>query len=210
MQIDPRQHDRFVMRQRWRLIVNQYEFFLPDDESTPFCFVEQARFKWKEEIRFYTDASKTQELIRIKARQRFDPWATYDVVNAHGQPLGEIRKEFGHSLFRSRYTIVDAAGNPPIVAQEQSVAMALTRRFIHLPAQLIPIVGDIVSQLMDWLPFPYHFEFHRGPELIGVNRRRLGKLIDVYDIDFTADANRVFDRWLVIAMCVGMDALQAR
>ena len=80
-------HDRFVLRQRIRLVINQYEFSLTDREPA-FCFVEQARFKFKEDIRFYADDSKTIEVMRIRARQVFDPWATYDVAAADGATIG--------------------------------------------------------------------------------------------------------------------------
>lgn len=77
--IDPNDHDRFVLRQRVKLVINQYEFSVPEgeDDGVPFCFVEQKRFKFKEDIRFFTDEAKTHELQRILARQRFDPRARY-------------------------------------------------------------------------------------------------------------------------------------
>ena len=102
MTIDPNDHDRFVLRQRIRLVINQYEFALTDQDK-PFCFVEQARFKFKEDIRFYTDDSKSVELMRIKARQRFDPWASYEITVPDGKKIGEIQKAFGESLLRSTY-----------------------------------------------------------------------------------------------------------
>jgi uncharacterized protein YxjI len=208
--VDPRQHDRFVLKQRFTLVINRYEFFLPEDEASPFCFVEQARFKFKEDIRFYADRTKTHELIRIKARQRFDPVATYDVTTANGEKLGEIQKVFWRSLLRSTYRITDVSGNGPVIACETSLAMALVRRFIGFPLSLIPVLGQLLGNLVDWLPLPYHFEFRRDDTVIGVNRRRFGKLIDTYDIDLGGDPGRTLDRWLVIAVCVGMDALQAR
>ena len=44
-------HDRFVLRQRFRLVINQYEFSIPTpdgEDGKPVCFVEQKRFKFKE------------------------------------------------------------------------------------------------------------------------------------------------------------------
>ena len=63
--IDPNDHDRFVLRQRIRLVINQYQFSLTDRDPA-FCFVEQARFKFKEDIRFYADDRKTTEVMRIR------------------------------------------------------------------------------------------------------------------------------------------------
>jgi uncharacterized protein YxjI len=197
--VDPNQHDTFVLRQRIRPVINQYEFSLADGEP-PFCFVEQARFKFKEDIRFYTDESKSTELLRIKARQRFDPRATYDITGADGSKIGEIKKVFGASLLRSTYEI--SSPSITVRAQEQNLLVALFRRLVGF----VPYVGDFA----DWLPIPYNFEFTDDGATLGLHKRRLGKFRDIYDIDMTGDPDRRFDRRLVLAVAVGMDALQAR
>ena len=54
MATDPNRHDRFVMRQRIRPVINQYEISLPGadgEPGEPVCFVEQTRFKFKEDNR---------------------------------------------------------------------------------------------------------------------------------------------------------------
>jgi uncharacterized protein YxjI len=197
--VDPNQHDQFVLRQRIKLVINQYEFSLADGEP-PFCFVEQKRFKFKEDIRFYADDSKSVELLRIKARQRFDPRATYDITGPDGTKIGEIQKVFGASLLRSTFAIRDGSGE--IRAQEKSLGVALFRRLVGF----IPYVENFAN----WLPIPYHFTFERDGKVLGENRRRIGKFRDVYDIDFSQDPERTVDRRMVLAAAVGMDALQAR
>ena len=181
------------------MVINRYQFLLADDQP-PFCFVEQARFKFKEDIRFFTDESKSVELLRIKARQRFDPRATYDITGADGTKIGEIKKVFGASLIRSTYAISSSTGT--VQAQEKSLIVALFRRLVDL----VPYVGDF----SDWLPIPYHFDFIRDGQVIGSHKRRIGKFRDIYDIDMSGDPERSFDRRLVLAVAVGMDALQAR
>jgi uncharacterized protein YxjI len=203
--VEPNQHDRFILRQRIRPIINQYEFSLPADGDKPgegFCFVEQKRFKFKEDIRFFTDESKQQELLQIKARQRFDPRARYDVTGPAGDKVGEIQKVFGMSLLRSTYRVYDASGAEAATAQERNIVVALFRRLVGF----VPYLGDFA----DWLPIPYHFEFKRGDELLGTHSRQTFKLRDVYTIDMSPDSGRTIDRRLVLAIAVGMDALQAR
>ncbi len=205
MTVDPNQHDIFVLRQKIKLAINHYEFFLADADGTPgqpIAFVEQKRFKFKEDIRFYTDDSKTQELLRIKARQRFDPRATYDITDETGAKIGEITKVFGASLLRSTFRINDADGQELLISTEKSLPIALTRRAVGF----IPYVENVAN----WLPIPYHFVFKRGDELLGENTRQFGKLRDVYTIDMTPDSARTIDRRLVLALAVGQDALQAR
>ena len=205
MTVDPNQHDVFVLRQKIKLVINHYEFFLADADGTPgqaICFVEQKRFKFKEDIRFYLDESKTQELLRIKARQRFDPRATYDITDETGGKIGEIQKVFGASLLRSTYRINDASGQELMTSTEKKLWVALLRRAVGF----IPYVENVA----DWLPIPYHFVFKRGDEVLGENRRQFGKLRDVYTIDMTPDSAHTVDRRLVLALAVGQDALQAR
>jgi len=205
MLVNPNAHDTFILRQLIRPVINRYEFSLPGADGAPgepFCFVEQRRFKFKEDIRFYADASKQQESMRIKALQAFDPRARYDVTDADGSKVGAIQKVFGASLLRSTYALFDAAGEEVARVSERSLAVALFRRL----AGLIPYVGDFA----DWLPIPYHFDFKRGNAVLGTHERRLFKLRDVYTIDMSGDPERTIDRRLVLALAVGMDALQAR
>jgi uncharacterized protein YxjI len=204
MTVDPNQHDVFVLRQKIKLVINQYEFFVPDGDGPgePICFVEQKRFKFKEDIRFYLDDSKTTELLRIKARQRFDPRATYDITDESGAKIGEISKVFGASLLRSTFRISDASGEELFISTEKNLWVALLRRAVGF----IPYVENVAN----WLPIPYHFVFKRGDQLLGENARQIGKLRDVYTIDMSADSERTIDRRLVLALAVGQDALQAR
>src|ERR671916_2083817 len=131
--VDPNEHDVFLLRQRIKLVINQYEFFLPaaqaeasaDSVGERICFVEQKRFKFKEDIRFYIDESKQQELLKILARQRFDPRATYDVTDETGTKIGEIQKVFGRSLLRSTYRINDASGAELATVTEKSMGVAI-------------------------------------------------------------------------------------
>lgn len=204
--VDPNQHNRFILRQRFRFVVNEYEFSLPapDGETPgpPFCFVRQRPFKFKEDIGFYTDQSRSVELMRIKARQRFDPRARYDVAAADGSKIGEIQKVFGASLVRSTYRLYDAAGNEVAIATEKNLLVALFRRLVGF----VPYIANVSN----WLPIPYHFVFERQGRELGTHRRQLWKLRDTYTIDLSEDAEQSVDRRLILAIAVGMDALQAR
>jgi uncharacterized protein YxjI len=202
---DPNAHDVFLLRQKWTMVVNRYFFSLPDsrgEEGEVFAFVEQARFKFKEDIRFYTDESKREEILAIKARQRFDPSARYDVTDGAGRKVGEIQKAFAKSLLRSTYLLYDAEGRQVCEATERSLPIALFRRLVDL----VPYVGNYA----DWLPIPYHFVFKRGDQELVSNTRRAWRLNDSYRIDCTGDPQRTLDRRLVLATAVAMDALQAR
>jgi uncharacterized protein YxjI len=203
--VDPNLHDRFFLAQRIRPMINQYEVSTlgPDEKSAgePVCFVEQKRMKLKEDLRAFTDDSKTSEVFRIKAQQVWDPRARYDVTDDGGRHVGQLAKVFGRSLLRSTWRIYDGEGNEVAWARERNLLVALVRRFIGL----VPIIGGFA----DWVPIPYHFDYFMGDRRIGGLERILG-VRDRYRLDVSGDAERSIDRRVVLALAVGMDALQAR
>jgi uncharacterized protein YxjI len=201
--VDPNQHDRFFLSQRFRPMANQYEVStLGGDGSSAgeqVCFVEQKRMALKEDLRAFTDDTKSAEVFRIKAQQVFDPRARYNVTDPAGGTIGQLAKVFGKSLLRSTWRIHDADGNEVAWARERSMFVALLRRVIGW----IPYVGDFA------IPIPYHFDYYAGDDRIGGLERILG-FRDSYRLDVSGDAGRAIDRRLVLALAVGMDALQAR
>jgi uncharacterized protein YxjI len=182
---------QFSVRQRIRMMVNQYEVraVAPDGTEGPLlAFAQQKRLAFKEQVTIYTDDSKQYPLLGFKARQRLDLGATYDVVDHAGTPIGLFRKDFAQSLLRSTWH-VEQAGLPQITGQERSLPVALLRRFV-----------DSLS----WLP--YHFDFVAGGQPVFSVVKKWG-LRDRYVVEVQ---NPHIDRRLVIAMAIGLDALQAR
>jgi uncharacterized protein YxjI len=202
---DPNTNDHFFLRQRFALMINRYEVStLGEDEKSgaePVCFVEQKRMKLKEDLRAFTDDSKTTEVFRIKAQQVWDPKARYDVTDPSGQHIGQLQKVFGESLLRSTWRIYDTAGEQIAWARERSLFVALFRRLIGF----VPYIGGFA----DWLPIPYHFDYFMEDRKIGGLQRILG-VRDRYRLDVSGDSERTIDRRVVLALAVGMDALQAR
>ena len=186
-------------------MINQYEVSTlgADGKSAgePVCFVEQKRMKLKEDLRAFTDDSKSSEVFRIKARQVWDPRARYDVTDDAGRQVGQLAKVFGRSLLRSTWRIYDAAGNEVAWARERNLLVALVRRFVGF----VPFIGAFA----DWVPIPYHFDYFVGDKRIGGLERILG-VRDRYRLDVSGDTERAIDRRVVLALAVGMDALQAR
>lgn len=201
--------DRFTIRQRVRMVGNRYEVRKArsdDEEGELVAFVQQKTFALKEDLRFYADEDKQQELFRIKARQRFDPRARYRVTDAEDIEIGELKKEFKRSLARSTWRVYAPgdAGRELMWATERSLVRSLVRRLLSL-AGFIPIVGDI----LELIPIRYHFDFFSGEEQVGSFERRFG-IRDRYILDLSGDGKRRIDRRAAIALAIAMDALQAR
>ena len=201
--------DRFVIRQRVRLVGNRYEVRLAgpkDEEGDLVAFVQQKTFALKEDLRFFADEDKTTELFRVKARQAFDPTGRYRVTDPAGVAIGELAKAFKRSLARSTWRIYDKPGSKEELAwaTERSLFRSLLRRLLSLGG-FIPIVGDLIGLI----PIRYHFDFFIGDRDVGGLERKFG-IRDRYVLDLSGDQERLIDRRLAIALAVAMDALQAR
>ncbi|GAA1605337.1 uncharacterized protein YxjI [Actinoplanes couchii] len=183
--------NHLIVRQRIRLMVNQYEVHAVShdgQEAGILAFAQQKRLAFKEQVTLYTDDTKQVPLLGFKARQVIDLGATYDVTDAHGQPIGLFRKNFAASLLRSSW-VVEQPGYGEIPGQERNQWVAILRRFI-----------DYLS----WLP--YHFDFTiQGRPAFSVVRK--WGLRDTYQVSIH---DPHLDRRLVVAMAVALDALQSR
>jgi uncharacterized protein YxjI len=196
------QHDRFLVDQLVRPIVNLYRITpLAAGETPaggPIAYVRQKRMAIKEDIRFFADESETRELFRIKARSLFDiGGARYDVTTADGSPIGVLEHSFRKSLFRSTWKVTDANGGEVATAQERSLPMAIARRLV-----------DFVPY-GEWVPIPYNFDIVMNERVIGHLNRKF-QLRDRYVLDLTGDSERSLDRRLAIALAIGLDTLQNR
>ncbi len=182
---------QLAVRQRIRLMVNQYEVHAvnPDgSEGGVLAFAQQKRMAFKEQVTLYTDDTKSTPLLGFKARQVMDLGATYDVTDANGAPIGSFRKNWKESLLRSTWHL-EQPGYGEMVGRETNLTVAVLRRFV---------------ESLSWLP--YHFEFVIGdrPAFSVVKKWGLRDryLVTIHDPQL--------DRRLVTAMAVALDALQAR
>jgi uncharacterized protein YxjI len=182
---------QLIIRQRIRLMVNQYEVHAvtPDgSEAGMLAFAQQKRMAFKEQVTLYADDTKQTPVLGFKARQVIDLGATYDVTDANGAPIGVFKKNFKESLLRSTWHL-NQPGYADLVGRESSTLVAVLRRFV-----------DSLS----WLP--YHFEFLIGDRPAFSVVKKWG-LRDRYVVTIH---DPQIDRRLVVAMSVALDALQAR
>lgn len=189
---------RLLIRQRVRLMVNQYEVHAEGPgggEGELLAFAQQKRLAFKEQVTLYSDDSKTRPILGFKARKRIDLASAYDITDAHGQPIGVFRKDFKKSLLASTWHL-EQPGLGLTTGSERNKFVALLRRVW----QFIPYAEN--------LPFawPYHFDFYAGDQVVFSVEKKFG-FRDRYVVEISDPR---LDRRLVIAQAVGLDALQSR
>jgi len=190
--------ERFTVIQKLTLMVNRYEIRSATGDGQAghlLAVAQQKRAAFKEQVTFYQDESRTLPVFSFKARQRLDLGATYDVLDANGQPIGSFRKDFAKSLLRSTWHL--EAPGVELTGTERSVGVAIGRRIWEATP-----IGDVVPS-----PFRFHFDFvdSNGEVLMTSERER--SLRDRYLI--TLPGARLDGR-VAAAMAVALDAPQSR
>ncbi len=192
----------FKVKQRLTMMVNRYEIVGVDpagNEGPLWAFAEQKRMKLKEEVRFFTDSSKSQLAFTFKAQQVMDLGATYQVCDPSGAVLGQFKKQFAQSLLRSTWDLSSADGMQA-QGSERNVAIAVLRRFWGF----VPFVGEIP------IPFLFHFDFRTSDgSLVMSSTKKMG-LRDVYTVQLPHTNGWQLDWRVAAAMAVALDALQSR
>ena len=115
------------------------KFHVYNGEGGLIGFSRQKAFKLKEDIRVFTDETESTEMLAIQARSIIDFSSAYDVVNSQtGAKLGALKRKGWSSMLRDSWIVLDANGNEFGKIEEDSMGMALVRRFVPLAALIFP------------------------------------------------------------------------
>jgi uncharacterized protein YxjI len=197
--------DRFLIQQVFKPIANEYRISVPapgsTEEGEQLLYVRQKRLKIKEDIRFRVPGEEDAHVFMIKSKTVFEFAGKHEVLDADGNKIGALGKNFGKSLLRSHWHIYDAEGNEILQARESSMLLAILRRIAgQLPGWL---------SLLSYVPFNFTI-FRTDPEEeLGTYQRVVGKLRDRYVLELGPQLADV-DRRMALALAVALDALQDR
>jgi len=161
--------NRYVIRRKVLTVLGQ-KFHVYDGHGELLGFSKQKAFKLKEDIRFYSDETMTEEKLLIQARQVIDFAAAYDVVDSQsGEKIGACRRKGWKSIMRDSWEILDEEDRPIAKVQEDSMFMATLRRFL---SNLIPQHYHITDSTgfrhaelrVRFNPFVYKMEVEIAPD----------------------------------------------
>lgn len=138
--------------------------------ATTVGFIQMKAWVLKEDVRLYSDETKSRELLRIQARSIIDFGTTYDVIDSPTeQPLFSLRRKGLKSAFvRDHWEIMGPDEHPLGAVQETSKGLALVRRYVSL----IPIAGEIVDIVLSFVPLTYEIRDAAGNIAAEVTHRK--------------------------------------
>jgi len=184
------QHNQYVLKRQVFALAGKFRAFDPSGQLV--LFSEQKMFKMREDIRVYSDESKTQEVLMIKARQIIDFSAAYDVVDSStGQKVGAMRRKGLASILRDEWEVLDVSDNVVGKLFEDSMGLALLRRFL---SGLIPQNYDITL----------------GTNRVADLKQNFNPFSYQLNVDFNMDTNKLLDRRVGIAAAILLAAIEGR
>ncbi|MDL1911188.1 hypothetical protein FBQ81_10980 [Chloroflexi bacterium CFX6] len=184
-------HPRYLLKRQVFALTGKFRFYDPTGNLV--MFSEQKMFKLREDIRVYSDESKSQEVLSVKARQIIDFAAAYDVVDtAMNQKVGALRRKGWSSILRDEWQVLDANDNQIGVLFEDSMGLALLRRFL----------------LGSWLP--QNYDLTLGEARVADLRQNFNLFRYELNLDFSMDIAHALDRRLGIAAGILLAAVEGR
>jgi hypothetical protein len=185
------QFPSYLLRRQAIALTGKFRFY--DPMGNLVMFSEQKMFRLREDIRVFSDESKSQEVLSIQARQILDFSAAYDVIDtAMNQKVGVLRRKGLRSILRDEWEVLDANDNVIGMLFEDSIGLALLRRLL---------LGTLL---------PQNYDITIGETRVADLKQRFNPFRYELDLDFTIDAGRLLDRRLGIAAAILLAAVEGK
>ncbi len=185
------QYDQYVLKKQFLALTGILRIYNPQGQLV--LYIQQKFMRLREDIRVYTDETKTRELLNIQARQIIDFSAYYDVVDSqYSTKLGGLRRKGFRSLVQDEWEVFDAQDQAIGVLKEDSLNRALLRRFL---------VGSLL---------PQEYALALGSDQVADYKQEFHMFRYVLDIDFSVDASRKLDHRVGLAAAILVAIIEGR
>ncbi|MBQ9817237.1 MAG: hypothetical protein IJM59_07230 [Proteobacteria bacterium] len=178
----------YMIRRRMFSIGGAFDIYDMNGNQIGHC--RQKAFKLKEDIRIFTDETKSTEILTIKAQQVIDFSASYDVVTtSDSKHWGVWQRKGWSSILRDSWKLHTSTGTD-LVLEEDSMFMAFLRRFL---TNLIP----------------QDFQLKNGDTVVAEFKQHFNPFIFKLDVHIlTPDGNNMAP--LIAAAAILLSAIEGR
>ena len=125
-----------ISKKLLKILGEEFYIYTDDNKDVLIGYSEQKALKIKEDIRVFSDKSKSNKILNIKQRNVIDTLGRFDFTDPNtGESLGGIRRNWGKSWLRDSYSIYGPDGQVYGEVEEDSLMNAMLRR-------LVPFLGS--------------------------------------------------------------------
>ena len=172
-------------------------FFLGFVAAIAAAILTAFRLTPKRHVHIYADETKAEPLLDVLQDKKFELLTTtFTVIRPDGRVLAHVRKNQLSNIFRKKWSVADAEGRPLFIAREDSLILALLRRWA--PVLIFRTNFIFVATNED------------GVEQIRGEFNRKFTLADSYVLDLSRDRPPWIDRRIGVAVGVLLDTGENR
>jgi uncharacterized protein YxjI len=184
-------HQNYLVRKKiFKIFGAAFHIYDPDGNIA--FYSKLKAFKLKEDIRLYTSEDMQKEVLSIQARNIIDFSAAYDVVDSStGTKVGVLKRKGLKSLIQDEWVIMDANNQEIGLIKEDSMILALIRRF-----------------LTNLIPQKFHGQV--AGQQVCVFKQNFNPFVMKINLDYSMDTQGLLDRRLGIAAAVLLCAIEGK
>jgi uncharacterized protein YxjI len=185
------QSNQYLLKRQVFALTGTLRLYNPQGQMVLYC--QQKLFKLKEDIRVFSDETKTRELLSLQARQILDFSAFYDVYDsAYSTKIGGLRRRGFRSMVQDEWEVFDGQERPLGILMEDSLTQALLRRLL---------LGALL---------PQNYDLNIGTQRVADYKQRFNPFRYELDLDFQMDSDNKLDRRLGIAAAILLATIEGR
>ncbi|MCD5397018.1 MAG: hypothetical protein LRZ96_00255 [Candidatus Pacebacteria bacterium] len=183
-------HTKYLMRRKWFAIMGRWSIYDPNQNEVFYC---QQKWSLKTDIHIYSDKTKQNEVLVAKTKQIIDFSAAYDISDPKvNEKIGAVKRKGLKSLLRDEWIIMDKYDKEIGLIKEDSLSLALLRRFF-----------------LNWL-LPKRYSILIGNTLVGTLRKHFNPFVWKTTINFSQDQAGLLDQRIGIALALLVCAIGER
>ena len=139
------QNLRFPLNFTFKIFTPSNDFTVFDAQGEEVAYTRQKIFKIKESIEIFRNGSRNERLYTIDADRIIDFNANYTVRDAAGRTVGSVKRSGMKSLWKTSYTLSDAAGSPRYTLHEANPWIAVADGILGE----IPVLGMLTGYFLN-------------------------------------------------------------
>jgi hypothetical protein len=184
-------YDQYVLKKQVLALTGILRVFNLQEQLVLYC--HQRMFKLKEDIRVFSDETKSRELLTIQARQIIDFSAYYDVIDSqYSSKVGGLRRKGFRSLVQDEWEVFDSQDKAIGILKEDTLNKALLRRFL---------LGKLL---------PQDYDLTVGPASVADYKQKFHIFQYILEIDFRLDTQKYLDQRLGLAAAILLAIIEGR
>ncbi|MBD1428401.1 LURP-one-related/scramblase family protein [Sphingobacterium litopenaei] len=148
---------------KFKITTFSNDFEATDALGNTIFYVREKILTWRDQMKVYSDSSKSELLYEIKSNKLIDFQQTFTITNPQGNIIGKVRRKSIHSLWKSTFKLMDTYDNHDHTIQEKNAFVKLWDGIFGE----IPIIGMLSGYVFN--P-SYILSANEGEELFELNK----------------------------------------